>query len=45
MNAALVADGLTIRPIRTMMNHTTTEVFFDQVRLACQDVAAIFEAA
>ena len=25
--------GLTIRPIRTMMNHATTEVFFDNVRL------------
>ena len=24
--------GLSIRPIRTMMNHATTEVFFDQVR-------------
>jgi acyl-CoA dehydrogenase len=27
------ADGLTIRPIRTMMNHATTEVFFDNVRV------------
>lgn len=26
-------DGLTIRPIRTMMNHATTEVFFDNVRV------------
>jgi acyl-CoA dehydrogenase len=25
--------GLTIRPIRTMMNHSTTEVFFDNVRI------------
>jgi alkylation response protein AidB-like acyl-CoA dehydrogenase len=25
--------GLTIRPIRTMMNHATTEVFFDDVRV------------
>jgi acyl-CoA dehydrogenase len=25
------AKGLTIRPIRTMMNHATTEVFFDNV--------------
>ena len=24
-------NGLTIRPIRTMMNHSTTEVFFDDV--------------
>ncbi|MEM9604967.1 MAG: acyl-CoA dehydrogenase family protein [Pseudomonadota bacterium] len=26
-------NGLSIRPIRTMMNHATTEVFFDQVRV------------
>lgn len=26
-------NGLTIRPIRTMMNHATTEVFFDNVRV------------
>jgi acyl-CoA dehydrogenase len=26
-------DGLTIRPIRTMMNHATTEVFFDNVKV------------
>jgi len=25
--------GLTIRPIRTMMNHSTTEVFFDNVQI------------
>jgi acyl-CoA dehydrogenase len=25
--------GLTIRPIRTMMNHATTEVFFDKMRI------------
>ncbi len=25
--------GMTIRPIRTMMNHSTTEVFFDNVRV------------
>ena len=25
--------GLSIRPIRTMMNHATTEVFFDEVRV------------
>jgi alkylation response protein AidB-like acyl-CoA dehydrogenase len=25
--------GITIRPIRTMMNHATTEVFFDNVRI------------
>ena len=27
------AAGLTIRPIRTMMNHATTEVFFDDMRV------------
>ncbi|SEG39431.1 acyl-CoA dehydrogenase family protein, partial [Bosea lathyri] len=32
MREALKA-GLTIRPIRTMMNHATTEVFFDNVRV------------
>jgi alkylation response protein AidB-like acyl-CoA dehydrogenase len=26
-------EGLTIRPIRTMMNHATTEVFFDNMRI------------
>ena len=26
-------DGMTIRPIRTMMNHATTEVFFDNVKV------------
>jgi acyl-CoA dehydrogenase len=26
-------DGLTIRPIKTLMNHATTEIFFEQVRL------------
>jgi acyl-CoA dehydrogenase len=27
------SSGLSIRPIRTMMNHATTEVFFDNVRI------------
>ena len=31
LNAA--GDGLEIRPIRTMMNHATTEVFFDGVEI------------
>ncbi len=26
-------DGLTIRPIRTMMNHSTTELFFDDMEI------------
>ena len=33
MNEALAAGGLTIKPIRTMMNHSTTEVFFDNVEV------------
>jgi alkylation response protein AidB-like acyl-CoA dehydrogenase len=32
MRAAL-GHGLSIRPIRTMMNHSTTEVFFDDLRV------------
>ena len=30
---AAVGHGLTIRPIRTMMNHATTELFFDDLRV------------
>jgi acyl-CoA dehydrogenase len=30
---ALVDQGVTIKPIRTMINHATTEVFFDGVRI------------
>ena len=30
--------GLTIRPIRTMMNHATTEVFFDSVRIPAENL-------
>jgi acyl-CoA dehydrogenase len=30
--------GLTIRPIRTMMNHSTTEVFFDNVRIPAESL-------
>ena len=28
-----VGKGMTIKPIRTMMNHSTTEVFFDDMRI------------
>lgn len=28
-----VGNGLTIRPIRTMLNHATTELFFDNLRV------------
>jgi acyl-CoA dehydrogenase len=31
-------SGLTIRPIRTMMNHATTEVFFDNVRVPAENL-------
>jgi alkylation response protein AidB-like acyl-CoA dehydrogenase len=37
MREALRA-GLTIRPIRTMMNHATTEVFFDDVRVPAENL-------
>jgi acyl-CoA dehydrogenase len=30
--------GLTIRPIRTMMNHATTEVFFEDVRVPAENL-------
>jgi acyl-CoA dehydrogenase len=30
---AAKGNGMTIRPIRTMMNHATTEVFFDNLRV------------
>jgi acyl-CoA dehydrogenase len=32
------AAGLSIRPIRTMMNHATTEVFFDNVRVPAENL-------
>ncbi|SFH95587.1 hypothetical protein SAMN05216304_101114 [Bosea sp. OK403] len=37
MREALKA-GLTIAPIRTMMNHATTEVFFDNVRVPTENL-------
>jgi alkylation response protein AidB-like acyl-CoA dehydrogenase len=36
--AAARGNGLTIRPIRTMMNHATTEVFFDNLRVPAQNL-------
>jgi acyl-CoA dehydrogenase len=38
MNAARAVGGLTIRPIRTMMNHSTTEVFFDNVEVPAENL-------
>src|SRR3954463_9046316 len=37
MRAAL-GSGLAIRPIRTMMNHATTEVFFDDLRVPAENL-------
>jgi alkylation response protein AidB-like acyl-CoA dehydrogenase len=28
-----VGNGLTVRPVRTMLNHATTELFFDELRV------------
>jgi acyl-CoA dehydrogenase len=33
-----VGKGLTIRPIRTMLNHATTELFFDELRVPASDL-------
>ena len=33
-----VGRGVTIRPIRTMMNHATTEVFFDELRVPADNL-------
>ncbi|MEM6742644.1 MAG: acyl-CoA dehydrogenase family protein [Pseudomonadota bacterium] len=33
-----LGKGLTIRPIRTMMNHATTEVFFDDVSVPAENL-------
>ncbi|HEX2135358.1 MAG TPA: acyl-CoA dehydrogenase family protein, partial [Microvirga sp.] len=33
-----VGRGLTIRPIRTMMNHATTEVFLDDLRVPAENL-------
>ena len=35
---AVKDKGLTIRPIRTMMNHATTEVFFDNMRVPAENL-------
>lgn len=38
MQEAKKAGGLTIRPIRTMMNHSTTEVFFDNLNVPAENL-------
>src|SRR3569833_1504307 len=35
---AMTGNGLSIRPIRTMMNHATTEVFFDNMRVPAESL-------
>jgi acyl-CoA dehydrogenase len=35
---AVLGKGLTIRPIRTMMNHTTCEVFFDNMVVPAENL-------
>ena len=32
------AKGMTIKPIRTMMNHSTTEIFFDDVKVPAENL-------
>ena len=38
MQKALKEGSLTIRPIRTMMNHATTEVFFDNMKVPVENL-------
>jgi alkylation response protein AidB-like acyl-CoA dehydrogenase len=38
MREALASESLTIKPIRTMMNHATTEVFFDDLRVPAENL-------
>ena len=33
-----LGKGLTLRPIRTMMNHATTEIFFDNLRVPAESL-------
>lgn len=33
-----VGNGLTIKPIRTMINHSTTEVYFDDLRVPAENL-------
>ncbi len=33
-----VGNGLTIRPVRTMLNHATTELFFDDLRVPVENL-------
>jgi alkylation response protein AidB-like acyl-CoA dehydrogenase len=33
-----IGNGLTIRPIRTMLNHATTELFFDELKVPAENL-------
>ena len=35
---AAIGNGLTIRPIRTMLNHATTELFFDNLEVPAENL-------
>jgi len=41
MKAALAAGTMTIRPIKTLMNHATTEVFLDGVELPAEALVGV----
>jgi len=41
IRAALAAGTMTIRPIKTMLNHATTEVFFDGVELPADALVGV----
>ncbi len=36
-----VGSGLTIRPVRTMLNHATTELFFDNVKVPSENLIGV----
>jgi len=36
-----IGHGLTIRPIRTMMNHNTTEIFFDNMVIPAENLVGV----
>jgi len=38
MKAAVASGGLTIRPVRTMLNHATTELFFEDLEVPAENL-------
>jgi alkylation response protein AidB-like acyl-CoA dehydrogenase len=36
-----VGNGLTIRPVRTMLNHATTELFFDNLEVPAENLVGV----